>query len=133
MLYIIADGKVEITKKIIEGEDEQLLRLGGRGDMVGEMALIQNAPRAATVRTTTECTVLEMEKSFTSEHYQTSKIFAEAILNIDPLNDAALTYQIKSMQRLKMHDEARMKYQAFVIEYKKAMGMDYPHAFKSLV
>ena len=26
------------------------------------MALIQNAPRAATVRTTTECTVLEMEK-----------------------------------------------------------------------
>lgn len=60
--YIIADGKVEITKKLIEGEDERLLRLGGKGDMVGEMALIQNAPRAATVRTLTECTVLEMEK-----------------------------------------------------------------------
>ena len=29
---------------------------------MGEMALIQNAPRAATVRTVTECTVLEMEK-----------------------------------------------------------------------
>lgn len=62
VLYIIAEGKVEITKKIVEGEDERLLRLGGRGDMVGEMALIQNAPRAATVRTTTECTVLEMDK-----------------------------------------------------------------------
>jgi signal transduction histidine kinase len=62
VLFIIAEGKVEITKKMIEGEDERLLRLGGRGDMVGEMALIQNAPRAATVRTTTECTVLEMEK-----------------------------------------------------------------------
>jgi len=62
VLYIVADGKVEITKKMIEGEDERLLRLGGRGDVFGEMALIQNAPRAATVRTTTECTVLEMEK-----------------------------------------------------------------------
>jgi signal transduction histidine kinase len=63
VFYIIADGKVEITKKMIEGEDERLLRLSGRGDMVGEMALIQNAARAATVRTVTECTVLEMEKS----------------------------------------------------------------------
>ena len=62
VFYIIADGQVEITKKLIEGQDEQLLRLGGRGDMVGEMALIQNAPRAATVRALTECTVLEMEK-----------------------------------------------------------------------
>src|SRR5438034_6718392 len=62
VLYIIAEGTVEITKKMIEGEDERLLRLGGRGDMVGEMALIQNAPRAATVRTTTESTVLEMKK-----------------------------------------------------------------------
>src|SRR5574341_1142967 len=62
VFYIIADGQVEITKKLIEGEDERLLRISGKGDMVGEMALIQNASRAATVRTLTECTVLEMEK-----------------------------------------------------------------------
>ena len=30
--------------------------------MVGEMSMIQNVPRAATVRTSTECTVLEMER-----------------------------------------------------------------------
>ena len=70
VFYIIADGQVEITKKLIEGEDERLLRLGGRGDMVGEMALIQNAPRAATVRTVTECTVLEMEKKGFRDHPQ---------------------------------------------------------------
>jgi len=62
VFYIVADGQVEITKKIIDGEDERVLRVGGRGDMIGEMALIQNAPRAASVRTVTECTVLEMEK-----------------------------------------------------------------------
>ncbi|HKJ37170.1 MAG TPA: ATP-binding protein [Anaerolineales bacterium] len=62
VFYIVADGNIVISKLMGEGEDEKTLRLGGRGDMVGEMALIQNAPRAATVRTTTECTVLEMEK-----------------------------------------------------------------------
>jgi len=62
IFYIVADGKIVITKKMIEGEPDRILRVGLRGDMVGEMALIQNAPRAATVRTTSECTVLEMEK-----------------------------------------------------------------------
>src|SRR5690349_24275053 len=62
VLYIIADGEILISQKTDEGAAERILRVGGRGDVVGEMALIQNAPRAATVRTTTECTVLEMEK-----------------------------------------------------------------------
>lgn len=69
---------------------------------------------------------IEMEKSFDAELYQTTLALAEAIFNIDPLNDAALTFQIKAMQRLKMNDEARIRYQAFVIEYKKIMGTDYP-------
>ena len=62
VLYIIAEGSIIITQKTDEGEADRLLRMGGRGDVVGEMALIQNAPRAATVRTTTQCTVLEMGK-----------------------------------------------------------------------
>ncbi len=62
LFYIIADGDIVITQMISEDEGERILRLGGKGDLVGEMALIQNAPRAATVWTTTECTVLEMEK-----------------------------------------------------------------------
>jgi signal transduction histidine kinase len=62
VFYIVADGTIVVTKKMLDDEGERSLRIGGRGDLVGEMALIQNAPRAATVRTTTECTVLEMEK-----------------------------------------------------------------------
>lgn len=62
MFYIIADGSVVISKKMLDEAGERVLRVGGRGDLVGEMALIQNAPRAATVRTLTECTVLEMGK-----------------------------------------------------------------------
>ena len=62
VFYIVADGNVVISQKMISNDGERILRKLGRGALVGEMALIQNAPRAATVRTTTECTVLEMEK-----------------------------------------------------------------------
>ncbi|MBM4423316.1 MAG: cyclic nucleotide-binding domain-containing protein [Chloroflexi bacterium] len=63
VFYIVADGQAVITKKISDHESERVLRNAGPGDFVGEMALIQNAPRAATVRAVTECTVLEMGKS----------------------------------------------------------------------
>jgi hypothetical protein len=47
---------------------------------------------------------------------------AEAIFNIDPLNETALSFLIKAMQKLKRDEEARIKFQTFVIEYKKIMG-----------
>ena len=66
VLYVVAEGWIVVSHKTLDGE-EQILRVGSRGEVFGEMALIQSAPRAATVRTTTECTVLEMEK----EHFET--------------------------------------------------------------
>src|SRR4026208_602304 len=62
LFYIISEGSVVISKKMLDEAGERGLRVGGRGDLIGEMALIQNAPRAATVRTLTECTMLEMGK-----------------------------------------------------------------------
>lgn len=61
VFYIVAEGNAEITKYINE-KDKRLLRISGKGDLIGEMALIQNAPRAATVKTLTEFVVLEMNK-----------------------------------------------------------------------
>ena len=60
--YVVADGSVVVSKKMLDDVGQHVLRVGGRGDLVGEMGLIQNAPRAATVRTLTECTLLEMGK-----------------------------------------------------------------------
>lgn len=76
--------------------------------------------------------IVEMEKSFEEELYPITIRLAEAVFNIDPLNDAALTFQIKAMQKLKMNDEARLRYQTFVIEYKKVMGGEYPHPYKDV-
>ncbi len=62
ILYIIAEGNVSISQKMDDEDGEHILRIGGKGDVVGEMGLIQNAPRSASVYTTTPCTTLEMDK-----------------------------------------------------------------------
>jgi signal transduction histidine kinase len=61
IFYIILDGDVRVTKQIANNEQRQLKSLGP-GDFFGEMALIQNAPRAATVTTINPTTVLEIRK-----------------------------------------------------------------------
>ena len=62
VFYIIAEGNVVVTQRLSDDEGERVLREGGKGSVVGEMALIQNAPRSATVRATSPCTALEMDK-----------------------------------------------------------------------
>ncbi len=62
IFYIVADGSAVVSKKISEEDGERVLRIAGRGDLIGEMALIQNVARSATVRASTELTVLEMGK-----------------------------------------------------------------------
>ena len=76
--------------------------------------------------------LLELEKSFEAELYKSTIYLAEGIFNIDPLNDTALNFQVKAMQKLKLDDDARIRYKTFAIEYKKAMGTDYPRAYKDL-
>jgi signal transduction histidine kinase len=62
VFYIVAQGEVSVTKKISDAEGQRELRRLGWGDFIGEMALIQNAPRSANVITLGECVVLEMSK-----------------------------------------------------------------------
>lgn len=62
IFYVLADGSAVISKVISPQEGERVLRTVGRGSLIGEMSLIQNSTRAATVRAVTDCTVLEMDK-----------------------------------------------------------------------
>ncbi len=74
--------------------------------------------------------LLEAQKSYESESYQTTIDLTEAIFNIDPLSGAALAFHIKTLQKLKLSEVAKIRYQAFLIEYKNTMGNDYPYPLK---
>jgi signal transduction histidine kinase len=92
IFYILAEGEALITKTISDQEGERVLRRVGPGDYVGEMALIQNAPRAASVRTVTECEVLEIAKAD-----------FEAILNRSPR--LAISIIRTTLNRMRANDQ----------------------------
>jgi NADH:ubiquinone reductase (H+-translocating) len=60
-LYIIVDGEVEITRDVPGRGDVRLARLG-HGECFGEMGLVRQMPRSATVRTVTRVNVLAMDR-----------------------------------------------------------------------
>lgn len=59
-MFLIETGKVECYKKI-EGE-EKLVKTCGPGDVFGELALLYNCPRAATVICKEEVTLWELDR-----------------------------------------------------------------------
>lgn len=61
IFYMILEGDFEVTK-VINNSERRLLKTLTAGDFFGEMALIHNAPRAATVTTLTNVVVLELDK-----------------------------------------------------------------------
>ncbi len=59
--YMILEGEAQVTK-LVNSTENRLLKTLGPGDFFGEMALIHNAPRAATVTATMPLVSLELDK-----------------------------------------------------------------------
>ncbi len=60
--YIVESGKVEVVITSPSGE-ERIIGTRGPSAMIGEMSLIDSAPRTATIRAIEDCTVLEISKN----------------------------------------------------------------------
>ena len=71
----------------------------------------------------------EWEAAFTSREYQTVLCLTQAEFNIDPLNERALSFHLKTLSILKRENAAVTSYQRFISEYKQTTGEDYPHSF----
>jgi len=71
--FIVAKGDVEILK-MMEGQERTLATLSV-GAMVGQMSLVDNAPRSATVKATQDVVALKLERS----------AFEELVVGQDPL------------------------------------------------
>jgi signal transduction histidine kinase len=69
--YVIIEGKIEITQRSAGG-DPVLLAVRSIDEVIGEMALVQSAPRAATARAQTAATLIAVPKSTLDELLITS-------------------------------------------------------------
>jgi len=78
--YMILEGDVEVTK-VINNAESRLLKTLTAGDFFGEMALIHNAPRAATVTAKTAITTLELEKAAFERVLKNSSSVAMAMVS----------------------------------------------------
>lgn len=79
--YIILDGMVKVTKMINPAHNEmRTLKTLETGDFFGEMGLLQEAPRAATVTALQPVTVLEIRKEYFNDLLRTSASLARAMI-----------------------------------------------------
>ena len=79
VFYVLLSGEVKVTKEI-NPNDNRLLKFLNPGDFFGEMGIIHDAPRAATVSTTTESSVLEIDKEGFQEVLQQSSTVSLAMV-----------------------------------------------------
>lgn len=79
VFYVLLEGEVKVSKEIDEDEARVLKKLNP-GDFFGEMGLIHDAPRAATVATTMVSSVLEINKERFEEVLQESSIVSLAMV-----------------------------------------------------
>ena len=78
-LFIVVDGAVRISR-IVPGMGEECLAILGRGDVFGELALVDDQPRSADARSHgAPCTVFSISRSLLEE-----------VLSMDP--DAAVQF-----------------------------------------
>ncbi len=72
--YFIQEGRVGI---VVEKSDGKLLHMGtrGPGSIIGEMAIVDNQPRSATIKSIENCTLLEITKDD----------FARSVRGADPI------------------------------------------------
>lgn len=79
--FIIDKGRVEI---LIEKDKGLIQRLGTRGDgaIIGEMSLIDNEPRTATVKAIEECELIEITRSDFDRRLKNSDPIINAITRI---------------------------------------------------
>jgi signal transduction histidine kinase len=55
-LYLLLDGELEVSRR--SGDEEIVLGVQGPGEFFGELSLLENVPRTATLRARTDCELI---------------------------------------------------------------------------
>lgn len=94
--YLIMDGEVEILKQFDAAGGERFIRHLNTGEFFGEMSIIVDGPRTATVRTTQPTTVLEIDRDSIMRMLRTSP-------------EMALSMVRTTIDRLRMNDRLQIE------------------------
>ena len=97
--FIVVAGEVDITARMADGARRHLARLGP-GRFFGEMALIEDKPRTATVQAVGNVTVLEVSKNRFTSLLKRSPTIAYAILR-------TVTANLRATDRAAIEDLSR--------------------------
>ncbi len=79
VFYILAEGQVAITQKLAANE-KRVMAMYNPGNFFGEMALIEQKPRSATITTQTRVVVLEISEDVFQELLSNSPDLAMAMI-----------------------------------------------------
>ncbi len=113
--YMILEGDFEVTKTINYNE-KRLLKTLTAGDFFGEMALIHNAPRAASVRSLTPSVVLELNKEGFNRVLKQSPSVAMAMIS-------EISSRLRSNDQLAV-DDLRLRARELADAYQKLAEQD---------
>jgi len=108
--YLILEGEVEVTKAVNELESGLITHFYA-GDYFGEMALVQSAPRAATVRSITPLKVLEMDKQGFDHLLRSSRSVSRAMVR-------EISLRVKENDKMAI-DDLRMRASELALAYRK--------------
>ena len=114
--YMILEGEAEVTK-IINNVETHILNLLGPGDFFGEMALIHNTPRAATVTAKTPLTTLELDKAGFDRALRNSSSIAMAMVS-------EISERLRENDQMAV-DDMRMRASELARAYQKLAEQEY--------
>lgn len=77
--YVIKEGELEVLKK--SADRELLIAVRGPGEVIGEMAMLEEAPRMATVKARTDSILLAIEKEELNELMERSRSALNALVH----------------------------------------------------
>lgn len=95
-----------------------------------------NYPMFDSIKEKTEKRILSVlpkatEKYYNAGQYEMAFRFAKVCLISDPLNEISIYYQIMSLEKLGLKDDAKRQYLSFTKEYIKIMGEEYPFTYSN--
>ncbi len=102
-MYVIQKGQIAITRRI-NGE-EMLVALKGKGDFIGEMALLESMPRSATARAVGDTKLLVIHAGGFLQKIRRDPTFAFEMLQRMSARFRVLNDQVRAMlERLGVED-----------------------------